>query len=118
MDDARRMEPSDGSETGSAEQDISGPHSAATGAVPAPRMSEERDDYPESSPRSMRAWRVIDSKLGIQWILQRRQGKSHSWRGNAYCRTREGLLSNIAERCGDADEAGLRVVERLPARHN
>src|SRR5918995_589248 len=87
----------------------------ATGGISEARVGEERDSYPAVVAVLGERWRVIDSKCGIQWILQRRPGQApDGWRGNAYCRMRESLLRNIWERCGDVREAGLRAVERLP----
>lgn len=80
-----------------------------------PSQSEAEDNYSLVVARLNDRWRVIESKCGLQWILQRRDaGLGAQWRGSAYCRTRDGLLANIRERCGDLTEAGLRTVEQLP----
>ena len=93
--------------------------SAAPPGLKTARPREEADSYPHIIARLNDNWRVIDGNCGIQWILQRCSGKrdgSPRWEGSAFCRTRDGLLSNIMERCGEVDEAGLRTVERLPGR--
>ncbi|HUF45961.1 MAG TPA: hypothetical protein VMN43_11500 [Aestuariivirgaceae bacterium] len=80
-------------------------------------QSEADDNYSLVVARLNDRWRVIESKCGLQWILQRRDaGIGAQWRGSAFCRSRDGLLANIRERCGDLTEAGLRTVEQLPER--
>lgn len=100
---------------GSRNKPSAAPGDLKTAPVP---LNETDDNYPLVVARLNVRWRVIDSKCGIQWVLQRRNaGVGVTWRGSAYCRTRDGLLSNIRERCGDIAEAGLRAIERLPYRH-
>ena len=90
------------------------PGDLKTAPVP---LNETDDDYPLVVARLNDRWRVIDSKCGLQWILQQlNAGAGATWRGSAFCRTRDGLLSNIMERCGEVEESGLRTVERLPGR--
>lgn len=82
------------------------------------RLNEADDNYPRTAAQLNARWRVIDSMCGLQWILQRRDaGLTANWRGSAFCRTRDGLLSNIKERCGQVHEARLRAIEQLPVRH-
>jgi len=107
-------------ETASGVLDKPEPASDAPGdlkTAPVP-LNETDDDYPLVVARLNDRWRVIDSTCGLQWILQRRDaGLTAKWRGSAFCRTRDGLLSNIKERCGQVHEAGLRAIEQLPVRH-
>ncbi|HUF44489.1 MAG TPA: hypothetical protein VMN43_04030 [Aestuariivirgaceae bacterium] len=92
--------------------------SAAPGGLKTAPLNETDDDYPLVVARLNARWRVIDGKCGLQWIVQHRSaGISAHWRSSAYCRTLDGLMSNIRERCGDVEEAGWRAVERLPERH-
>ena len=65
------------------------------------------------------AWRVIDDPL--QWILQRRKGnlrgKNTGWDSRSYCRTRNGLMLCIRERCGEGEPGALEALSMLPERH-
>ena len=119
MDSAALSEACHSAETVSGYTDPAGMAFAAPTIVPARRLCEEADDYPRIVARLNSHWRVIDSRCGLQWILQRQRRRaadgSPRWEGSAFCRTRDGLLSNIRERCGD--EAGLRAIDRLPVRH-
>ena len=69
-------------------------------------------------------WRVVDSP--IQWILEYRAGKiSHSdesknrktWKGKRFCRTRDALIRDIGELCGNVDPAALEVITALPTQN-
>jgi hypothetical protein len=64
-------------------------------------------------------WRVIDDPL--QWILQRRKGnpraKNSGWEGKSFCRTREGLLQCVREKCGDVDPDAEAALRDLPEWH-
>ena len=65
-------------------------------------------------------WRVVDDPL--QWILQRRDGKSSNknsgWRGRSFCRTREALLRCVKDYCGIVDAEALKQIEALPEWHD
>lgn len=75
--------------------------------------SEAADDYPDIITRLTPEWRIILCRDGIQWILQRLTG--NRWRGQSYCRPREGLLRCIHEKViGDIDPCSSSLVETLP----
>jgi hypothetical protein len=59
-------------------------------------------------------WRVEYDPL--QWVLAKRRCGTR-WRGNAFCTTRQALLRNIRERCGDIDPDALAEVMALPDWH-
>jgi hypothetical protein len=54
------------------------------------RPHESSDDYPAVVAILDDRTRVIECANGIQWIIQRRQGRI--WQGKYYCRTKAGLL--------------------------
>jgi hypothetical protein len=69
-------------------------------------------------------WRVIDDSK--QWILQYRRnyrGRSdgsedpRSWEGKRFCRTRNALLRDIRENCGEVDPAAVAILVALPDWH-
>jgi hypothetical protein len=64
-------------------------------------------------------WRVVDDPL--QWILQRKKGKSRrknlGWRGRSFCTMREALLRCVREYCCEVDPAALGKLEALPDWH-
>ena len=84
-------------------------------AVTAPISLRERDDNYNSvivqlAPR----WRIIISKDGIQFILQRKEA-SHAgpWRGMSFQNTRDGLLRACGS-VGPLKSGALEVLEALP----
>ena len=94
--------------------------SGAPACLKTARLNERDDDYPLVLCRLNHRWRIIDCRDSIQWVLQRRAGHLNGrprWDGNAYCRSRAGLLANIKERAGDADPSALAVIKALPERH-
>jgi hypothetical protein len=87
-----------------------------TGGLPAPAVGEENDNYPHVVARLHEGWRVIVCKGAIQWVLQRRHAAPNSWRGSAFCCTREALLRNVRERAGEIGGDALVILLRLPER--
>src|SRR5262245_60827998 len=57
---------------------------------PNKRPLESADDYPRVVVMLDAKTRVIECADGIQWIIQRRQGKQ--WRSEMFFRSKEGLL--------------------------
>jgi hypothetical protein len=54
---------------------------------------ETTEEYPAVIAVLDARTRVIECRDGIQWIIQRRQGKGRDpWRGVSFCRTKEALL--------------------------
>jgi hypothetical protein len=76
------------------------------------QRAEEGDDYPTICILNAR-WRVVACKNSIQWILQRRCGPNH-WRGQYFCRTRDGLVCCAREHVGPIGAAALVILLRLP----
>jgi hypothetical protein len=78
-------------------------------------LSETSDDYPRVvAILSDGKTRVIVCYAGIQWIVQRRQGKH--WHSRSFCCTKEALLRC----CGHDPHPALdalpnRIRERVPA---
>ena len=79
--------------------------------------SEQADDYRSVVVVLNDHWRVIVCGAGIQWILQRRRGRTEGqprWDGRSFCRTRSGLLDSIRQHCGAVDSRGLSIIAQLP----
>lgn len=57
---------------------------------PDPTRSESHEDYATVVARLDSKTRVIECANGIQWIVQRRRGRT--WQGVYFCRTKAGLL--------------------------
>ena len=59
-------------------------------------------------------FRVVPCKHAIQWCIQRQKGGPGSdWRGEGYCRTRDGLLACWLRLAGESDQS---VLLALPDR--
>ncbi|MBR1212055.1 hypothetical protein [Bradyrhizobium sp. JYMT SZCCT0180] len=81
---------------------------------------ETADDYPRIVAVLNSAWRVIECRDGLQWILQRRgspeRARGDDWRGRSYCRTKEALLRCTREYAGEIEPDAHTVLVALPAR--
>jgi hypothetical protein len=80
-------------------------------------LREEADNYEAIVVKLNTGWRIIECRDGIQWILQRLAGQRHGrprWEGKSYCRTRQGLLRSVHDRCGPVDTAAVAIVQGLP----
>jgi hypothetical protein len=69
-------------------------------------------------------WRVVHDAL--TWTLQYRAGNilhsdesdnRRSWQGKRFCRTRDALIRDARELCGDIDPKALTVIDALPDQH-
>ena len=59
-------------------------------------------------------WRCVYDPA--QWILEHRIS-TKDWRGSAFCWTRDALIRNIRERCGQVDPDALKQIENLTEFH-
>ena len=92
---------------------------SAVGPLSVAACAEKDDDYPSLVAHLNSDWRVIVCREGIQWILQKRKGRSSGrpeWRSRSFCRTRDGLFNCICENCGPVDDAVSKIVTALPER--
>ena len=78
-----------------------------------PPRGEESDSYPVIAALN-HGWRVVACKGGVQWILQKRRGRSNNWRSRYFCRTREGLFHCVCEHAGQIDTITWARLLRLP----
>jgi hypothetical protein len=83
-------------------------------ALPTATGAENSDDYPCVVAALNPKWRVIVCRNALQWILQRRQGKT--WRGYWFCRTREALIRGARKCVGQIGGDALVILLRLPER--
>ena len=106
-------EPSDKSEPADASspsQDSNAEQATSVAGDPASPLLHASNGFPI---RLNKRWRVSFHEL--QWILERHRGGR--WLGSAFCVTRQALLRNIHERCGEVDPDALDEVKNLPAWH-
>ena len=78
---------------------------------------ETADEYHRVVARLSDGWRVVVSKDGIQWVLQRRDGERAGrarWAGVRFCRTRQALIRDARALCGPVDPAALAILVALP----
>lgn len=69
------------------------PHSSV-GPLPVLSTKEKSDDYCKVIVKISDEWRVVESKEGNQWIIQRRRGTykdKPAWKSVCFCRSRKGL---------------------------
>jgi hypothetical protein len=76
-------------------------------------VGEEDDDYPHVVAHLDGKARVIECKNGIQWIIQHRQGRSNSWRGRGFYRTRAVLIRDSRY----VSDAAASLLAALPERY-
>jgi hypothetical protein len=67
-------------------------------------------------------YRLIDGACGLQWVLQKHDGKARSgaarWTGVRYLRTRTAVIALYRRLCAPGDDAIRQLLERLPDRHS
>jgi len=82
---------------------------------------ESDDDYKRVIARFEPGYRIIDGSCGIQWVIQRQDGRRKDgtprWTGRSYCRTRVTLLRLYREFCDVVEPEVVAVLEQLPERH-
>jgi hypothetical protein len=78
------------------------------------RCGEESSDYRPVIATLNADWRVITCKNSIQWVLQKRRGKSDRWDSRFFFRTRAGLLAFAHEYAGQISGDALVILLRLP----
>ena len=77
-------------------------------------LSETSDDYPRIvAVLSDGKTRVIVCHVGIQWIVQRRQGGQ--WHSRSYCRTKEALIRCCGGSTPELDALPDRFPEAIEA---
>lgn len=93
---------------------------AAAPGLPATNRRESDDAYGGVIAVLNDRWRVIACRDGIQWILQRQDATRSlhgtAWRGQSYCRLRDGLLSACNAHAGAITASALAILNQLPAR--
>lgn len=66
-------------------------------------------------------YRLIDGACGIQWVIQKPDGKTKSgaqrWTGRRYARTRDTIIRLCSEFGGPLTEEQLAILQQLPERH-
>lgn len=78
------------------------------------------DDYCREIVR-FGEYRLIDGACGIQWVVQKRDGKTKAggprWTGRSYARRRETIIRLCREFGGLLNAEVLAILEELPDRH-
>ena len=60
-------------------------------------------------------WRI--SSDNIQWLVQYLSSIANGeWSNRSFCRTRDGLIRAVKQKCGEVDDQVLGQIERLPQR--
>jgi hypothetical protein len=79
---------------------------------------ESDENYYGIVTRLNDAWRVIECRDGIQWILQRRfraeTADKPPWTGRSYCRTSQALRRCTSQHAGDIDPTAVAILAALP----
>lgn len=78
---------------------------------------ERDDDYYRVITKINDRWRVIVCRDGIQWILQKQDGKRGGkarWTGVSYCTTRSALIRVTAGKCGNLKSGSMDCLNALP----
>jgi hypothetical protein len=82
---------------------------------------ENADDYRRVIAVFDHQYRLIDGACGLQWVLQKRDGKTRSgtarWTGVRYLRTRNAVLGLSRSLCAPLDSETWQLLEQLPERH-
>lgn len=78
---------------------------------------ESDDDYDQIVTRINDRWRVIVCRDGLQWILQKREGKRGGkarWTGVSYSTTRKALITATHAHCCDRQTGAMECLKGLP----
>ena len=90
-------------------------------AMPSPTSNRERDDNYHTVIYANESWRVIVSRCGIQWIIQRaaKNVNGRYWAGKSYCATRKVLIRTWHAKTGDYHGAVAlgQLPERIGGKH-
>ena len=82
---------------------------------------ESADDYCRVIAVFDHRYRLIDGACGLQWVLQKRDGKTRSgtarWTGVRYLRTRNAVFGLYRSLCAPCDGETWQLLEQLPERH-
>ena len=94
---------------------------SALGALQSPPpLPETADDYVHVVADLNPAWRVIECRDRVQWILQRRgspkKPPKDDWRARSYCRTSEALIRCAREHAGEINPTACTALAALPPR--
>lgn len=78
---------------------------------------EKSDDYYKIIIRIDEKWRVIESKEGNQWILQKAKGKyegNTAWKSESFCSRRKALRRWVRIKTGQQSMPILQAFRKLP----
>ena len=78
---------------------------------------ERDDDYYRVITKINDCLRVIICCDGLQWILQKREGKRHGkprWTGVSYCITRSALIRVTLGKCRNLKSGAMDCLNALP----
>lgn len=100
------------------------PTIVATGSGRMPYGKSHRegaDDYCRVIAVFNCQYRLIDGACGLQWVLQKHDGKTRSgatrWTGVRYLRTRNAVFGLYRSLCALCDGETWQLLEQLPERH-